>query len=627
MLKYYLVIFSCFLLNYPLIAQGFASKTEAKIDLVQAQYGLSGKDVLTIMMDRGIDYRHPDFIDAHGKTRIAYIYDLYDDSGANDADNPFGVGTIYDSTEINAALENGGEPLVNDIYGHGTATTGIMCGNGSAVDPHERFRGVAYRSTIISIIVTKDYVPPFGNEPGQQGAYNPGLLPIAFQFAEQKIAELDMPSVTLLNIGSLQNPTDGSTSVCELIDAYVENGNTFVCGVGDDGGKDNHMIETLTENQNTEFAIQKGEAGNLRFIAWYPENDRFEFTIQRPNGEVEGPFLPPSSATDARDNFLNHINIYHRGADVEFSNSSADWRQLMIDFFGETGTYTININPSDINAGGQINAFLNPARFSNNNSFLNNSNPGGNINSFAACHASISPGDYVATNQWTDINGISRTKTDQGAPGELWIGSSVGPTMDGRIGVDLVAPGEIAWGAYGNGSYYSNFPFNLLENSMGYYGIQTAVSAAAPITAGVIALMLEVNPDLSPEEIKSILQQSARSDSFTGSTPNNEYGYGKLDALAAIAQTFETVGLEDLNTKEADFSIYPNPADHYVHVSMPGIIQNAQFVSVYTLDGQKIKDMNIKQNDQINLDDLKSGVYLLGMIYQESPISKLLYKK
>jgi minor extracellular serine protease Vpr len=53
------------------------------------------------------------------------------------------------------------------------------------------------------------------------------------------------------------------------------------------------------------------------------------------------------------------------------------------------------------------------------------------------------------------------------------------------------------------------------KNSDGFYGIQTAVSAAAPLTAGVIALMLEVNPELTPSEIKTILQETAREDSFT----------------------------------------------------------------------------------------------------------------
>lgn len=626
--KCYLLVVTCLVFNIVLIAQGPASRTAAKIDQVQSQYGLSGNGVLTIMMDRGIDYRHPDFIDADGNTRLAYIYDLYDNSGANDPDNPFGVGTIFDRAEINASLQNGGAPLTNDLFGHGTATTGIMAGDGSAVSPAEPFRGVAYQSTIISIIVTKDFVPPFGSSSGQQGAYNPNLLTYAFQFAEQKIVELNMPSVTLLNIGSIQDPTDGSIELCSIIDDYVANGNTFVCGVGDDGGKDNHMIETLTQGQTTEFVIQKGEAGNLRFTAWYSEDDRFSLTIQRPNGQIEGPFAPPASASDAQDDLLNQINIYHRGADVEFSNSSSNLRQLLIDFSGQTGNYTITITPSAVNSDGTINAFLNPALYYNNNAFLNNNNPGGNINSFSACPATISPGDYVATNTWTDINGASRMRTGEGAPGEIWIGSSAGPTMDGRLGIDLVAPGEVAWAAYSENTYYANFPFNVLENSQGFYGVQTAVSAAAPITAGVIALMLEVNPELSPADIKTILQESAREDNFTGSTPNAIWGYGKLDALAAVNLTLATVSTEDEIPAGFDITITPNPAHNYVNIVFSDLLPPRLSASLYSMDGKKVKDeLVIHSGDQLQIGDLPRGVYLLQVNSGKSIFTKKIIKQ
>ena len=33
------------------------------------------------MIDRGVDYRHPDFLDENGHTRLAYIYDMLDPSG------------------------------------------------------------------------------------------------------------------------------------------------------------------------------------------------------------------------------------------------------------------------------------------------------------------------------------------------------------------------------------------------------------------------------------------------------------------------------------------------------------------------------------------------------------------
>ena len=314
MRAFYFSLSICILFGLRLNAQGVPCRNEARIDLVQQQYGLSGKGVLTIMMDRGLDYRHPDFIDANGKTRLAYIYDLYDNSGASDPDNPFGIGTIYDSVEINASLQSGGIPLVNDIYGHGTATTGIFAGDGSAATDPTKFRGIAYQSKIISIIVSKDYVPPFGNNPGQNAQYDPTLLKYAFQFAEAKINELKRPAVTLLNIGSIGDPTDGTSEFCGLVDNYVAHGHIFVCGVGDDGGKNNHQVAFLQEGKTTEFKIQKGDAGFLRFSSWYHEDDRFTYTIERPGGQIEGPFTSPENPTDAKDQSLNGIFIYLEAA-------------------------------------------------------------------------------------------------------------------------------------------------------------------------------------------------------------------------------------------------------------------------------------------------------------------------
>lgn len=606
-----LVVFSLVLFCFSVNAQGTAAKIEAKIDLVQEQYELTGEGVLTVMMDRGIDYRHPDFIDEMGNTRILYIYDVYDDTGANDSDNPFGIGTIYDSAEINASLQNGGAPLVNDIFGHGTATTGIMSGNGSGVSDTDLFKGVAPNSKIISIIITRDYVPPFNGNSGQQGAYNPNLLSTAFDFASQKIAELGMPSVTLLNIGSIGEPTDGSVEICDLIGDYVDNGNTFVCGVGDDGGKENHAIKNLTSGQVTEFIIEKGEVGNLRFTAWYSEEDRFQLSIERPNGQVEGPFSPPTGPSDAQDDLIDQISIYHRGADVEFANSTSNIRELLIDMYGEEGTYKIILTPTVVNTDGLINGFLNPARYSDTNTFLDNDNPGGNINSYSSCLQSISPGDYVATNTWTDINNVERVRIGEGMPGEIWIGSSKGPTMDGRIGVDIVAPGEIASAAYSADSYYSSFSFNVLQNGDNYYGIQTAVSAAAPITAGVIALMLEVNPLLTPLEIKSILQETARSDNFTGNTPNETWGYGKLNALAAINKVYETVDVNDLIQTSTDIKILPNPFENEVEIKFIPFNSADVKIKIFSSLGKKVYEDRFQSDEKINLENLAPGVYIL----------------
>ncbi|MCC7325465.1 MAG: S8 family serine peptidase [Burkholderiales bacterium] len=145
-----------------------------------------------------------------------------------------------------------------------------------------------------------------------------------------------------------------------------------------------------------------------------------------------------------------------------------------------------------------------------------------------------------------------------GTMGNLWPGSSIGPTYDGRIGTDISSPGEGTIVALGADSFWSTAAPNI-PGGNGKYVYHGAVSGAAPVVTGVIALMLEKNPQLDAAQVKSILQQSARSDAFTGGTPNPSWGYGKLDALAALNRVAATQAAVPVTVVE-----YCNQSlDHY----------------------------------------------------------------
>lgn len=589
--------------TFPIFSQGIPPRQEVNLDDVYTQYSLSGENVVVVIIDRGIDYRHPDFLDENGNTRLAYIYDMIDPTGAG---NPYGVGTIFNRAEIDAALDNNDPPLSTDRYGHGTATNGIVAGNGSGTAGLQ-FQGVAPNATIISIKITHDPFPPFGSEPGQDGFFNAAYIPIALQFAADKIDELGLPSVTLMNIGSVGGPTDGTSLICRAIDEFVNEGNPFVCGVGDDGGNDNHASGTLAQNQTIELDIQKAQAGNLRFDLWYSEDDRFTVSIERPNGTILGPFAAPSGPNGIVDQNFGDIFMYHRGANTEFYEATSNKRELLIDFAGANGTYKVILQGAQI-ANGNFNATLNPSTFQNDNKFLSFVTPGYSINDYASAHRVITPSDYVVQNDWNDINGVFRDITGQGEAGELWLGSSSGPTHDGRLGVDFVAPGEVCHAAYAENTYYASFPFNILENSNGLYGIQNAVSAAAPLTTGVIALMLEARPDLTPQQVIGVLRQSSREDSFTGAVPNATWGYGKLDALAAITRT---LSIPSSNKKTA--TLFPNPTEGTVEINLDSTYAEVN-LTIQNVVGQILQNTAFRnvQNIRQHIDG-GSGIYFVTL--------------
>jgi hypothetical protein len=53
--------------------------------------------------------------------------------------------------------------------------------------------------------------------------------------------------------------------------------------------------------------------------------------------------------------------------------------------------------------------------------------------------------------------------------------------------------------------------------------------------AGIVALLLQRTPDMTPGEAIAALQQNAIADSYTGTIPNDAWGAGKLRFTAAAA--------------------------------------------------------------------------------------------
>jgi minor extracellular serine protease Vpr len=623
-LKSFLILIMGWGSTFSVFAIGDSIRAETRIDQVYQQYNVTGQGVIYAIFDRGIDYTHPDFIDANGKTRIAYIFDMVDNTGQNDPDNTYGVGTIYDEAEINQALSSGNPLPTNDLYGHGIATAGIGAGNGTAVPGNSLYRGVAYEAKLIVVKGFQDGFPPLNGNPGQTGFFDPTYIPIALDFISDKVAELAMPSVTLMNLGSIGGPTDGTSTICQAMDAFVGPGKLLVCGSGDDGGGDNRASGTIMANETISLDINKGVAGNLRLEIWYPGDDRFDIALETPAGNF-GPYSSP--ATNALTDFKNPTSTfyYHRGADFDFSGASSNTRQVLIDFQGAPGTYKVKITGATV-VNGNWTASLNPANLFSDNDFLTFVQGNGSINDYASAFEVITPTDYVWDNTWIDVNGVPRSRTGEGAVGDIWVGSSTGPTVDGRLGIDIAVPGEVIFTSYSPGTYYSQFEFNQIQGGNGFYGLQNAVSACAPILSGLLALMLEMKPDLTVAEAKNILHQTARADAFTGTVPNETWGHGKLDALAAMQQLETLIPIEK-ELRSDDLQLFPNPARDQVRVEWRG--QQARDLALTLLDmnGRVLLRRKLDHHiTEVELKELSAGVYVLRLENEEAVATRRIVK-
>jgi serine protease AprX len=100
----------------------------------------------------------------------------------------------------------------------------------------------------------------------------------------------------------------------------------------------------------------------------------------------------------------------------------------------------------------------------------------------------------------------------------LAVFSSRGPTLDGRIKPDIIAPGHNITAAEANTNGYVTF---------------SGTSMATPFVSGTIALGYDANPFMTPEQIRSALQGTAHDRGPAGK--DNDWGTGLLDVYAFVA--------------------------------------------------------------------------------------------
>ena len=87
------------------------------------------------------------------------------------------------------------------------------------------------------------------------------------------------------------------------------------------------------------------------------------------------------------------------------------------------------------------------------------------------------------------------------------------------------------------------------------YCESTGTSPATPHIAGVAALMLQKNPTLTYNDVYNIMLDNA--EQLGGTIPNNDYGWGRVDALAAV-NAVPQLQQEYISQIGYDFSEIPN---------------------------------------------------------------------
>ena len=238
--------------------------------------------------------------------------------------------------------------------------------------------------------------------------------------------------------------------------------------------------------------------------------------------------------------------------------------------------------------------------------------------------STISVGSYVNRNNWIDANKTYRSQNWLKV-GEVSGFSSRGPTPDGRMKPDIAAPGQMVASAVNNRQFAGWMQDYTLYQSQfkgetQYWTMFSGTSMAAPHAAGIIALMLEANPKLTPELVRQVLKATAIKDGLTGTDSNNNYGYGRINALGAVQMALDLKKAGLTNPQGLTVLLYPNPASTYLSIQIEAAKGKSATIQLFDIAGRFIQASKLVLDASgtalIPLAGLSSGGYSFQILVE-----------
>jgi subtilisin family serine protease len=503
-----------------------------------------GRGVVIGIIDSGIDWRHPCFVEFDGRTsRILGIWDHLLKPKAGDTKGPGDLGVVYTQQELNRGLQGTqtirsldigtkAEKEDEDTKGHGTHVAGIAAGDGSAATcchGANTYVGVAPLAEVIMV----------RSDLGQDNV----IAGIDFILDHPKA--FGKPVVINLSFGRTIGPHDGTLTHERHINTRVaeRSGRAVVVSAGNSGDQKKHpchVAATVAGNANVdiEFTIKDGVTGNAVVDVWYARAGTLNLTVTSPDGTVIGPvnhgadLKQPANPTAGADRRSN--------VDIDGTANGPHSRDNNFRITIEkpssggvpTGEWKLNLaNPNAAQVS--FHAWTRPFELVHFPAPVEN--PDGKIRA-SADSTVTSPAN--ASGAIAVANHKSKTGCcDCWPSNDIDEDSSRGPLVRNAAGnpkPTIAAPGlQIASAK----SDASNLPGNCCsccpDACCELYVDMGGTSMSAPHVTGAIALMLEENRNLTSADIVRHLRATARA--APAPADPNVWGAGKLDVQAAVA--------------------------------------------------------------------------------------------
>ena len=541
-----------------------------------------GTGVLVGVQDMSFDYNNPTFLSKKdNRLRIQRVWDMLDgiESQTFNPDSYFPIGTLLKPEEIIAKDHS----VDSYLHFHGTHTAGTAAGSGYDTP----YGGMAPEADIYMVNGVFNNNIELVPEGLKEYLLSSILQLLSYANIINYADSVGKPCVINYSAGNYGDITGENTLYYEYLTSILGPGRILVASVGNEGQKGYIMYKKA--DQESVGGVATLLRSNYPLFLCISSDKPLTFKItDKSKSEAEGSYtFTPEYETTTLDTIASLDNLviesycyedeYHSdkiGYDIDFIEGKKPFSKK---------DYSITISGADAEA-----------RIHIQNGKIEGAELGGNTLFPGELDGVIGVGATTWRNAYTNINGDEK-HSSYGTGGKHVPTSSCGPALSGNIKPDVVAPGINVISAYNRTFQEANPSANLQSlvakssyNGHDYYWkAHDGTSMATPAVTGIIALWLQAKPDLTPKEVIDVLANTARHNDPSLTYPNNEYGYGEIDAYKGLLYILHLTNIEGLSTEHITNARVRPLTNGEISISVPDS-DNPTQVRIYNTNGQCI---------------------------------------